>query len=229
MLHHTRGIVLSYIKYSESSIIVRIFTEAFGMQSYIVNGVRSAKSRGKIALYQPLTLLEMVVYRREGKDIQRISEARCALPFSSIPFHPVKTGMSIFLTEVLSKMLREESENRELFSFMFHAFQVFDHLNTAIVNFHLQFLLKCSAYLGFKPDSADDFLLQLADYGLHLTTEKTERQVIDEFLAQPLGDEIRLSNEFRRELLDHIIKFYRLHTDTLHEIKSLEVLKEVLS
>ena len=229
MLHHSRGIVLNYIKYRETSIIVRIFTEAFGMQSYIVNSVRSAKSKGKIALYQPLTLLDMVVYRKAEKDIQRISEARCAMPFTSIPFEPVKTGMSIFLTEVLSKLLKEESENRELFDFMFSAIQVFDHLQEGVVNFHLQFLLKCSAYLGFKPDSADDFLLQLSEYGLHLTTENEEREVINQLLQLPLGGPIHITNQFRRELLDHIIKFYRLHTESLHEIKSLEVLKEVLS
>ena len=86
MLHRTRGIVLSYIKYKETSIIVRIFTEAFGMQSYIVNSVRSAKSRGKMALYQPLSLLDLVVYHKSGKDLQRISETKFSYAYSSIPF-----------------------------------------------------------------------------------------------------------------------------------------------
>lgn len=229
MIHHSRGIVLNYIKFRESSIIVRIFTEAFGMQSYIVNGARSVRSRGKIALYQPLTLLDMVVYHKPEKDIQRVSEAKCCFPFSSIPFHPVKTGISIFMTEVLTKLLREEAENKELFNFMFNAIQVFDHIEEGVNNFHLQFLLKCSAYLGFKPISAKDFLLQLSDYGLHLTTEEKERKIIDEFLSQPLGYPLKISNAFRRELLSHILRFYQLHTDALREIKSLEVLKEVLS
>uniref|UniRef100_UPI0040478437 recombination protein O N-terminal domain-containing protein n=1 Tax=Roseivirga sp. TaxID=1964215 RepID=UPI0040478437 len=57
MLHTTRGIVLNYIKYGETPIIVRVFTEAFGVQSYIVNSARTAKGRGKMALYQPLSLL----------------------------------------------------------------------------------------------------------------------------------------------------------------------------
>ena len=229
MIHHSRGIVFNYIKYRESSIIVRVFTEAFGMQSYIVNGARSARSKGKIALYQPLTLLDMVVYYKPGKDIQRISEAKSSYPFSSIPFHPIKTGISIFMTEVLTKLLREEAENKELFDFMFNAIQVFDHIEEGVNNFHLQFLLKCSAYLGFKPVSANDFLLQLSDYGLHLTTEDRERKVIDEFLTKPLGAPLKITNTFRRELLSHILRFYQLHTDALRDIKSLEVLKEVLS
>lgn len=229
MIYHSRGIVLNYIKFRESSIVVRVFTERFGMQSYIVNGARSTRSRGKIALYQPLTLLDMVVYHKAEKDLQRISEAKCSFPFTSIPFHPVKTGISIFITEVLTKLLREETENEDLFNFMFNAIQVFDHLEEGVNNFHLQFLLKCSTYLGFKPVSAQDFLLQLSDYGLHLTTEDEERKIIDEFLSQPLGDPLKISSAFRRELLSHILRFYQLHTDALREIKSLEVLKEVLS
>ena len=228
MIHHTQGIVFNYVKYRETSIIVRIFTQAFGMQSYIVNSVRSAKARGKIALYQPLTLLDMVVYRNPSKDIQRISEARCAIPFRSIPFDPVKTGISIFLTEVLNRLLREESENKDLYAFMHHAIQIFDHLEEGVTNFHLQFLLKACAYLGFKPESAKDFIRQLSDYGIHLGTEEEEERVINAMLNDPIGSNIRISTDFRRMLLNHVVRFYQIHTDSLNEIKSLEVLKEVL-
>ena len=76
MLYKTRGIALSYIRYKESSIIARIFTETFGMQSYIVNGIRSKNAKTKIALFQPLTILDLVVYNNKKKDINRISERK---------------------------------------------------------------------------------------------------------------------------------------------------------
>jgi len=229
MLHRTRGIVLSYIKYKETSIIVRIFTEAFGMQSYIVNSVRSAKSRGKMALYQPLSLLDLVVYHKSGKDLQRISEAKFSYAYSSIPFNPLKTGVSIFLTEILTKILREESENEGLYDFVHQAMVIFDHLETNISNFHLQFLMKCSGYLGFEPQSAEGFIEELAENGVHFTTLETERVIISALMNKPLGDEIALSSQLRRDVLSHIIKFYQIHVSGLNEIKSLEVLKEVLS
>jgi len=81
MLHKTKGIVLNYIKYSDTSIIAKIYTEAFGLQSYIVNSVRSSKAKNKIALFQPLTLLEMVVYHKNHQGLQRISEMRTAEPY----------------------------------------------------------------------------------------------------------------------------------------------------
>jgi DNA repair protein RecO (recombination protein O) len=82
MLHKTKGIVLHYIKYSETSIIVKIYTETFGIQSYIVNGVRSKNNKNKIALFQPLTLLDMVVYHKaNATSLNRIAEVRCSEPF----------------------------------------------------------------------------------------------------------------------------------------------------
>jgi DNA repair protein RecO (recombination protein O) len=208
---------------------VRIFTEAFGMQSYIVNSVRSAKSRGKMALYQPLSLLDLVVYHKNGKDLQRISEAKFSYAYSSIPFNPLKTGVSIFLTEILTKILREESENEGLYDFVHQAMVIFDHLETNISNFHLQFLMKCSGYLGFEPQSAEGFIEELAENGVHFTTLETERVIISALMNKPLGDEITLSSQLRRDVLSHIIKFYQIHVSGLNEIKSLEVLKEVLS
>lgn len=229
MLHTTRGIVLNYIKYGETSIIVRVFTEAFGVQSYIVNSARTAKGHGKMALYQPLSLLEMVVYHKPGKDIQRISEAKFSYAFSSIPFDPVKTGISIFLTEIMNKLLREESENKELYGFIHQAITIFDHLDRNISNFHLQFLMKCSAYLGFEPQSAEGFIEELAEFGLHFRTLEAERVIISELMNRPLGDDIVVSGQLRRDILSHIIKFYQIHVSGLNEIKSLVVLKEVLS
>ncbi len=82
MLIKTRGIVLSYLKYRETSIIARIYTERLGVQSYVVNGVRKAKPPGRIALFQPFTLLELVAYVARGSGgLTRLSEFRCAEPF----------------------------------------------------------------------------------------------------------------------------------------------------
>ena len=91
MLHKTKGIVLNFVKFKETSVIVKIYTEKFGLQSYIENGVRSSKSKNKIALFQPLTQLELVVYHDPKKEINRISEIRCILPYKSIPFEIKKS------------------------------------------------------------------------------------------------------------------------------------------
>ncbi|WP_373396659.1 recombination protein O N-terminal domain-containing protein [Algoriphagus halophilus] len=86
MLHKTSGIVLSYIRYKESSIICKVFTRELGLKSYLINGVRSQNSKSKIALYQPMTLLDMVVYNKESTGLQRISEVKLTRANQLIPF-----------------------------------------------------------------------------------------------------------------------------------------------
>ena len=109
MLHKTRGVVFRFTKYGETSIIVTLFTELFGLQSYIVNGVRSKSGKNKIALFQPLTLLDLVVYHREHANLNRIKEVKCLYPFQSIPTDIKKSALAIFIIEVINKTVKEES------------------------------------------------------------------------------------------------------------------------
>lgn len=229
MLKHTKGIVLGSIKFKETSIIVKVFTEEFGTLSFIVNGVRSAKAKGKAALYQPLTLLDLVIYFKEAKDLLRISEAKMSVSFREIPFDPIKRTLGIFLTEFFSKTLREEQANKGLFEFLFNSIELLDHQQAHIENFHLQLLLKASVYLGFGPQGEVDFLQQLSDSGMPFNRFENEQHLVTRLIKEAYGAEIIISNTARRELLHQIIKFYAVHLHQEIDIKSLEVLKTVLS
>jgi DNA repair protein RecO (recombination protein O) len=146
MLIKTRGIVLSYLKYRESSIIARVYTEQRGVQSYLVNSVRRAKPPGRIALFQPLTLLELVAYvPRQGGSLTRLAEFRCAEQFRSLPYDVRKSSVALFLSEVLSKAVREEEENLPLFRFLHDSILAFDEQDVGIENFALLFLLHLTA------------------------------------------------------------------------------------
>jgi len=229
MLYSTQGIVFGSTKFKETSIIVKIYTEQFGMQSYLVNGVRSNKSRGKSALYQPLSLLDMTVYNKPGKDIQRVSEAKFALTYQSIPFEPFKRTIGIFLTEVLGKVLREESHNSNVFRFIFHSLELFDTQQTNIQNFHLQLLIKITHQIGFGPEDGADFVHQLSEAGYPVSIDRNEEGILTVLMNQTYGHEVTVGNETRRTLLDHILKFYQIHLGSMGEIKSLKVLKDILS
>lgn len=135
----TRGIVLDHVRYSETSIIVHIYTELFGRQSYMVNGVRKAKSKGKAVFLQPLTLLRLEVSHHERKGVHRIRDFRTEYPFSSLPFDQTKRSIAFFLTEVLSKVLREEEADPGLFEFVYGAIEVLDEGIEGLSNFHLFF------------------------------------------------------------------------------------------
>lgn len=228
MLQKTKGIVLNYLKYGESSIIVRIFTEDFGLQSFIVNGVRSSKSKNKIALFQPLTLLDLVIYYREQAELHRIKEMKCTEPFNSIPFEFRKSGIALFVTEVLVKTLKREDQNPALYEFLRHAILVLDHLNQNYSNFHIQFMLKLSVYLGFSPGSAEELYEQVHPSGNNPDFAREEKKLLESLLLEGFENTIRLSSEQRKILLKNILVFYRLHIDNFGELKSLNVLQEVM-
>lgn len=220
MLHKTKGIVFRFTPYGETSIIVNIFTEAFGLQSYIVNSVRSKTSKSKIALYQPLTLLDLVVYHKENANIVRIKEATCAYTYHHLFTDPKKSCIGLFINEVLNKTVREQSHAAEICQFIFDSLIILDHLEKA-ENFHLIFLVKLSKYLGFGPFAK-------AELGAWLLSAD-EEEILDLLLVSDYESTVHMNNEQRRNLLDAFIKFYGIHVDGLGVIKSVLVLREVLS
>ena len=66
--HHSKGIVLSALKYGESGRIVRIYTEEFGLLSFLVNSVGSKRGVVRSSMLLPLSLVELVhTNKGEGK------------------------------------------------------------------------------------------------------------------------------------------------------------------
>jgi DNA repair protein RecO (recombination protein O) len=228
MLQKTRGIVLNYVKFRESSIIVKIYTEELGLQSYLLNGIRTAKSKSKMALFQPLTLLDLVVYHRKDRhQIFRISEVKCSYPYQHIPFEVKKSTIILFLAEILSKCLKEESANHDLFQFIYDAFIEFDQSLENFENFHLKFLIRMSRFLGFEPQSGEEIMEQLFEGKVFPVRDDMEqlRQYLDDLIQSE--DYFFISTHHRRALIDFILDFYRLHVVNFDPIKSLDVLREM--
>lgn len=216
MLYKTKGVVFRFTKFRETSIIVTIFTELFGLQSYMVNSVRSAK--GKIALFQPLTLLDMVVYHRENANINRIKEVKCLHPYESLHRDIRKSAIALFLTEILNKTVKEESHSEDMFQFISKSLIELDLMPDQFENFHLVFLIRLSRLLGFGIHTAED-----------LRPEFPGDEESISLLGKLLTEEQAQINLYqRRSLLGGLLQFYRKHAETMGELKSVPVLREVL-
>ncbi|SEM37972.1 DNA replication and repair protein RecO [bacterium A37T11] len=240
MLFKTRGIVLKVTDYSESSVVAQIFTEQFGLQAYLVNGVKKPKAKIRQQMLQPLHLLDMVVYHKQQGGLQRISELRQLPIFRSIPYDMAKSAVVQFLNEVLYKCLRHQTADEPLFSYVFSAITWLDETHEMPPHFHLHFLLRLTRFLGFYPAAAQagQYYFDLKDgvfcthapgHSLVLMEPHTGQwssilQCSIEALAQ-----LRMNLADRRYLLSKIIDFYRLHIDGIGEIQSHLILEEVLS
>lgn len=220
MLYKTRGIVFRLTKYGETSIIVSIFTELFGLQSYIVNGVRSSSRKSKIALYQPLTLLDMVVYHKENANLLRIREVKCFHSYQSINREVKKSAIAMFVNEVMNKCVKEQSHASEIYEFIASSLvQLDDH--TYPENFHLHFLLGLSKHLGFGPNLVDEVL------GGHIMSEE-EELLLKHLLAADYTSSLAMNYQQRQNILKSLLRFYATHIDNFGEMKSLPVLREIL-
>lgn len=240
MLETTRGLFLHYIDYSDSSVIARIYTEKFGQQSYIVSGAHSKKSGARINLFQPLYLLDLEVYHKPGRGVQRLKSARINFPFNHLPFDIRKSSQAIFIAELLMKCLKEEEANAEMFGFLFHAACLLDLTEEGNNNFLISFLFRLTRFLGVEPQAPPPtgfrfFDLVSASFKQH---EPVHHRFMDAELSQKFAElfqtdfselsKLSWNNRHRRALLDHLLDYYAIHLDMATNLKSLAVLKEVL-
>ncbi|HEY0899920.1 MAG TPA: DNA repair protein RecO [Sphingobacteriaceae bacterium] len=241
MLHKTRGIVFKTTDYSESSVVVQVFTEKFGLQSYLINGVKKPKARIRGNILQPLHLLEMVVYYKPSGSIQRVSEVRQVPLFQTIPYDVVKSSLVMFLNEVLYKAIRQEAEDEALFEFLFQSIELLDRTEKGLAVFHLYFLLQLTRYLGFYPDrtlenSADYFDLVEGNYSrnapAHVSVLQPPHTAYWTSILNSSYDDLaslRIPADERKLLLTKVLDYYRLHIEGFGTVRSHQVLEEILS
>ncbi|MVT06869.1 DNA repair protein RecO [Chitinophaga tropicalis] len=242
MLHKTRGIVLRTVKYGDTSAIVNIFTELFGVQSYMVNGVRSSKPTAKGNLFQPGNILDLVVYHHEQKNIQRISEFKLAFIYTSLHFNIVKNTVALYMIELLQKSLKEPEQHPEMYYFAERALQVLDAAPLTIAaNIPLYFTLKVAEHLGFRLNG------RYSEYAHYLDLQEGSftdlpphhsnyldaagSEITDRLFQcnewEKLG-EITMNKDKRRKLLYAYLDFFKLHMPDFTELNSPPILHEIL-
>ena len=243
-IHKTRGIVLRTVRYGETSVIVSILTELFGLQSYLVNGVRTytRKGSGKANLFQPTAILDLVVYHNELKQLQRIKEFRWGHLYKHVLTDVTRNAVALFMIELLTKCLKQPESNTDLFHFAEDAFIHLDESSGSITaNFPLFFALHLPVFFGFRIDDNYSTINQYLDLQEgsfvpaapshpHFLEDRhawTTSQLLKVQHPADLAD-IKLNHEFRRELLFAYERFYALHIQDFGSMKTLPVLKEIL-
>ncbi|MDQ6722847.1 MAG: DNA repair protein RecO, partial [Thermoproteota archaeon] len=225
MIHQTKGIVLRTIKYGETSVVVNIFTELFGIQSYLINGVRTSGKTSKANFFQPSSILEMEVYHNELKNLQRIKEFKWSYLYKNILSDVTKNSVALYMIELLHKCLKQPENNIDLFQFTEDAFMQLDISDNAVTaNFPLYFCLHLSHFFGLKLE--DDYseinsILDLAEGRFTDTIphhpnflQADHSYFISQLLKVQHPDdliEIKLNKSARKEMLFALQDFYALH------------------
>ena len=240
MLLKTRGIVLRVQKYSETSLIVKILTEQKGLKTYIISGVRKAKAKVGYGLFQLMNILDLVVYDRDNKNIQRIKEVRPHQVYQEIPFKILKSSIGLFMIEIIQKTIKEEEFHPELFNYLIKLFTFLDETSNNPSNIHLHFLLEYSSFLGFAPGGLatpekNYFNLLEGSFTIseHLkySLNKEESKLVSDLLHLSLEKShiLDIDKIQRNSLLTNLLQFYKLHVDNFGAINSHQILQEVFN
>ena len=238
MLIKTTGVILKKIPYSETSIITDIYTRSEGRMSCIISGVRKPRARVGASLLEVMSIVDLVIYFSDKARLNRIKEIHPAHIYRTIPFDVRKSTMLLFMAELCSKTVREEEPNEALYSTITRYLIELDRLETGFANLHLKFMISLADELGFGPSANFD-----PD---HVTFDMMSGQFVESLpahmhyfrddgkLAQLIkharGEENApvIDRKQRNTLLDMLVTYFRLHIESLREIKSHTVIREVL-
>lgn len=246
MWETTEGIVLRTQKYGDDRLIANVYTASRGMVGFLLRARRAEKT-----LLRPLGIVELNFDFRPRQELQHTREIRSSLTYSSLMFDPLKEMLAIFLAEFLSHVLRSEGPNTALYTYLRHSLQWLDAATRGVPNFHVALLIHMSRHLGFWPDVDTDkrphdqrershglllFDMQegtmcdtLPRHGQYLSAD--ESKFVPTLLRMDFHTLhlFRFTRAQRNRLLDVLLEYYRMHIPEIPELKSLPVLREVLS
>lgn len=239
MLVSTHAIVISNIKYGDNDLIIKCYTQEFGIVSYMLKGVlKSKKGKVKTAYFQLLSQLQLETIHKENRSLQNIKDVKLNHVYSSLHNNVFKSTIVMFLAEVLTSSLIEEEKNEALYLYLEKAFLWFDN-HDEFSNFHLLFLLDLSKYLGFYPDTSNiNFNFFNLSEGKFETKQTGLYSISGQniiLLKRLLGinfDElntIKLNSSQRQSFLKIMLLYFDLHLSGFKEPRSLQLFNQVFN
>ena len=230
------------IKYGETSIIAHIFTELFGIQSYLVNGVRTAGKSSKSHFFQPSSILDMEVYHNDLKNLQRIKDLKWSSLYKNILSDVTKNSVALYMVELLQKCLNQPETNEDLFYFCEDAFLQLDISdNHVTANFAIYFSLQIAQILGFG--ISDNYSVGKNVFNLQEGNFSNENSASQNHLSKELSyhisellkavhpddlHEIKMNGNIRKEILKGLESYYSWHIPEFGSMKTLTVLSQLL-
>lgn len=243
MLLQTKGIIMRTVKYGETSLVVTVFTELFGVQSYMVNGVRTSRKSSSISIghLQPGNLLDMVVYHHEKSTLQRMKDCRLLFHGQNLDENMSKNAVLLFMVELLQKCLKQPDPQPDLFYFLEDVMSGLNDANPAqTANLPVFYMLHLSHFFGFRlMDNFSDatpfldlsegqFVEYVPVHGLYLesSNSKTVADLLKVMQVTEL-DQVSLNRKVRNDIIDMLSSFYALHVQPFGSLKSLPILRSL--
>ena len=237
MIRKTEAIVLSTRKFGDSSLISTMYTRQFGRQSYIVKGYRSTKGKKRHSYFQPMSILDIVFYYKETRDLQLITETHSGHFFQDLQTNPIKITLGMVITEVFFLSVKEEERNDPLFEFLSQILKALDATDQRLIHIFIYFLVHLTKFLGFFPrvevrNTAAPVFFNLQGGTLeNVPGARNSDHLIAHFIKTDLlhCQLIPFDNSEKSELISTLLQYYQTHVEGFRQPESLTVLSEIFS
>lgn len=237
MLEKTEAIVLKSTKFGDSSLIVKVFTEKFGIIPLILKGIRSAK-KSHSGLFQAAYLLDLSIYYRENKQLFQVKEYNIHYGYQSIAQNFSKQSIALFLVELLLNSLREQHINKEIFSYAKDFLLRLDNEKQRLEYYPLNLLFELSQHLGIEPlnnKNNTDVYFNLEkgifekDLDVYTCLDIESSTLLHQFILNYSNQiENRFNAEERNALLNSWLKYYNYHVPEFRPMQTPQILREIL-
>ena len=211
----TELIILHSTKVGENSIVAHTLSKEYGRRSFLIKG---AGKRGTMTLMLPLTVLEAEIAETSKSTLYTAKNLSAKYPLSGIRNSISKNSMTLFMSEVLYRTIKEGGNELGLFEWCEKNILLLDALKSDFSNFHIRFLLELTVVLGFSPESKDLMPFVREHY-----------PIVEKFMKESFADAmlIPLNGAIRNEIAEEILRYIEFHSESAVNIASLKVLREL--
>jgi DNA repair protein RecO (recombination protein O) len=231
-MRNTKAFILSYLKYGDSSLIVRCYTEEYGFKSFILKNSFSKKQK-KSHFLLLLNEVDITFYPKKNNSLELIKDIYQGYVFKDIHTNIIKSSIITFIGEILNQTLKnEETQDISLYNFIKNNLICLDSKETHFADFHLYFLLKFSKYIGFYPlNSNSEFpYFSLKEGTFSLKTDNLSREGNAELWNLLFIYDFNLAvncftSSQRTQMLDEILTYYEMHLTNFKKPVSLDILR----
>lgn len=231
----TQALVLGVVKYGDHGHVIRTFTPAYGLKAFMIHSLRSRKSGGfRASMTLALTALEGVIDARGKGNLSRFSEVHPLHHWKTLHTDPVKMTICTFGAEVISKVITEDHPDPGLFTDVMQWLVDLDQ-SEEVALAPQKLLLIASRHLGCFPHSETysegSVFDQMDGHFIHTVPHHTHWMNSEESasLYYLINGGKDLPKSVRVRLLDELLAYLRIHHEPFGTMKSLDIIRTLLS
>lgn len=234
------GIILRTVKFGDSSLIADIFTEEYGLKSFVLQSARKAKSQFAPAAIQIMAQVQIDFYDNQNGALHRVKELKLVRFWEKIPLDYPRRAIGLFICEVTYLSLHKFQIDSLLYR---QITAVLDFLDTKepYLDLHIWYLIQLANHEGISlvDMSIGNSRKLQNDYSALKTfsplNTQTQRHELDEkivalaYKGLPEMETVYFSNSERKEVLQKLIQHFIEHFDRFDRLKSISVLHDVFN